>query len=65
MATVGEFSKLRVAEQSGSSYLWKYILIKYVKSGLSSDAEFVGVNTGSEVIVKWNNRENITLQWTQ
>ena len=23
VATVGEFSKLRVAEQSGSSYLWK------------------------------------------
>jgi gliding motility-associated-like protein len=55
VATVGEFSKLRVAEQSGSSYLWKIYSDKSMLNQVySSDAEFVGVNTGSEVIVKWN-----------
>jgi len=55
MAIVGEYSKLRVAEQSGSSYLWKiYSDESLLNQVYSSDAEFVGGNSGSEVIVKWN-----------
>src|ERR1035437_522178 len=52
---VGECSKLRVAEQSGSSYLWKIYSDKSMLNQVySSDAEFVGRSSGSEVIVKWN-----------
>lgn len=54
VATVGEFSKLRVAEHSGSSYLWKIYSDKSLLNQVSiSDAEFVGGNSGSEVLVKW------------
>lgn len=55
MATVGECSKLRVTEQSGSSYSWKiYSDESLINQVYSLDAEFVGGNSGNEVIVKWN-----------
>jgi len=55
LAVVGENSKLQVAEQSGSSYLWNiYSGESLLNQVYSSDVEFVGGNSGSKVIVKWN-----------
>jgi len=53
-ALSGEYGKLRVADQSGSKYLWKIYSDKSLLNQVSvSDAEFVGGNSGSEVLVKW------------
>jgi gliding motility-associated-like protein len=54
-AIQGECCKLRVSGQSGSNYLWKIYSDRNLLNEVStSDAEFVGENSGKEVIVKWN-----------
>jgi len=55
MSLIGEYTALRVENQSGCSCLWSIYSDKSMLNQVySSEAEFIGGNSSCEVIVKWN-----------